>query len=924
MKHLFLFGFAALVPLAVVSCGWVVFDPAAPPGLAAAGLGVNALALWLGFGRPVWRGPGRHFALSQGAGVPGLVRFFSQAVELADGARTSWVTVTRVGRFSDPRYGEFEITLAQLEQLVANFNARVLGQDVFLDVSHKPSDGAAGKFLKLAIEGGRLRALVEWTPFGIDAVRTRGFAYLSAEYHENWIDNERQQPHGCVLLGAGLTTRPVIKNLEPVLLSHEDGDHTPPARVAFSPSLLKELSEQPMKYLEQLKTKLLAMGLQGDVVTMLLAQAKAQFDAVASDAVKALALVDEWAKTGQAVADQMRAMGAGGGGQPVTITLAAPSMPVDVAGEVARALAARDAAEVGARTALTVKLKLLSDAIAEGDKTLTPEGVKKFADDFAPLVSAAMSDEQVKHLAGLAVKQAQQLSAAHKLVTLGYNAPSGSVHISVDSSNTIKSLQATIDQRMGFSGKPQHERTLTAQDGRQVSLSQYVERALEQFDARHGARLAREYQEVSGAAKLLAAGTGSVSDVAVPAIAERTVLREALYGLTSLNFVNVGTAPFAQVITMPYSYRDTSAAGVSALRRYEGQSIRKAGVIQTSEEARPIPQKLAFAVTSEMRMLMGASVIDFDPVTENIRNVIRIVGEDTEAINVNELVYAADEAGVSGTTTDTLTAHVNGTKSVFALSQFPVVRPRKVFDLKGNQVGSTSNAITVTLNSVARSEFTVNADGTALASGTYWIMDYNLGELRFVDQDGAAVVPTSGWALTVAYKYSTNALKWDTDAVSGEDVKDRYDRLLTGIGGRKAVISSDRFYNPNMVLMSATVDNAVSQARSFEANASRVATGLAADGSVGQIKGLSNYNTTAPGLVLGDTRILVGERGNTRFRMVKPFSMNPLEQARDGSGNYIDTQDGFGTQWVVSHTPTQLKNSLTSVVLYSATGRVSR
>jgi hypothetical protein len=58
--------------------------------------------------------------------------------------------------------------------------------------------------------------------------------------------------------------------------------------------------------------------------------------------------------------------------------------------------------------------------------------------------------------------------------------------------------------------------------------------------------------------------------------------------------------------------------------------------------------------------------------------------------------------------------------------------------------------------------------------------------------------------------------------------------------------------------------------------------------------------------------------------MVKPWSLNPLEQARDGSGNYIDTQDGFGTQWVVSHTPTQLKNSLTSVILYSATGRVSR
>ena len=70
----------------------------------------------------------------------------------------------------------------------------------------------------------KLRALVEWTAFGIDAVRNRGFTYLSAEYHEDWRDNERGDPHGCVLLGAGLTTRPVVKNLDRVALSAADPD----------------------------------------------------------------------------------------------------------------------------------------------------------------------------------------------------------------------------------------------------------------------------------------------------------------------------------------------------------------------------------------------------------------------------------------------------------------------------------------------------------------------------------------------------------------------------------------------------------------------------------------------------------------------------------------------------------------------------
>lgn len=877
---------------ALAACGAAVFPPAA-------------------------RGvPGRRIKLSEDDGAaPGRVRFFSEVVRLAEGARQSWVTVTRVGDFWDPRYKDFSITLAHLQDMLRNFDANVLGQDVFLDVAHRPNDGAAAKVLKLAIEGPKLRALVEWTPFGMDAVRNRGMVYLSAEYDENWKDNEKRQPHGCVLLGAALTTRPVIKFLDRVQLSLDNADPDVPMRVAISHSLLKSLTEQSqMNWLDQLKAKLLALSLSADVVTKLLAQAKAAFDAAGADEAKCLALLGAWEATGKALAEQIAALPAG---TPVTIQLAAPAAPVDVAGAVAKALADQATAAAAQATAHQAKLKLLSDTIAEGDKTLTPEGVKKFADDYAPLVTAVTTDDQVKHLAGLAIKQAQQLSAAQKLVSLGYNAPSGSVHITVDESNGIKSLQATIDQRLGYEGMAAHKRFERTGGVLLAENKAFAEKALAQFDQINAARLHAEH-------KALAAGVGVVSDTAIPVVAERTVLREALYGLTSLNYVNVGTAPFTNVITVPYSYRDTSAAGVSALRRYERQEIRKAGVIQTAEEARPLPQKLAFQVSNELRMLMSASVIDWDPVAENIRNIVRIVGEDTEAINANELVISADEAGVSAATTDTLTADVNGTKSVFALANFPVVRPRAVYDIQGTQVGTTINPITVTLNAVARTEFKVNADGTALAAGTYWVMDYNLGELRFVDQAGAPVVPTNGWALTVQYRYSTNAVKWNTDAVVGEDVKDRYDRLLTVVGGRKAVIASDRYYNPNLILMSPAVDNAVSQARSFEANASRVATGLAADGSVGQIKGMPNFNTTAPGLMLADTRILVGERGNNRFRMVKPFAMNPLEQARGTNGGFIGAQEAYGEQWVVSHTPTQLKNALTSVILYSATGRVSR
>lgn len=863
----------------------------------------------------------RHILL-EAVATPGRVRFLSQVVQLADGQTQTWVTLTRTGNFTDPRYGEFAITPDMLGEMVSNFDKRVLGQDVFIDVSHKPSDGAAAKVLKLSVEGGRLRALVEWTPFGVDAIKNRGFAYLSAEYHEAWKDNEKQQPHGCVLLGAGLTVRPVIKNLDRVQLSYPDDsdDHNADAdvRTAISPSLFKELTEHSMNYLDQLRAKYKALGLADDVANKLLAEAKKQFDDAGSDAVKALALQTTWETAGQSVVDQLKALGQGNPAQPqnVTITLAAPNAQVpDVAAAVAKALSERDTALANATTAHATKLKLLSDTIAAGDKTLTEEGVKKFADDYAPLVTAVTTDDQVRHLASLAVAQAQALGAARKLATLGYNPVGGQVHISVDGGNSIRSLQETIDRRLGFTDND--VRRFDRTGGVLLAANKaFAEKALAMFDAEHGHRLDAEHRALS-------AGTGSISDVAVPAIAERTVLREALYNLTSLNFVNVGTVPFANVVNIPYSYRDTAAAGVGALRRYEGQAVRRAGVIQTTEEARPIPQKLAFLISAEMQMLMSASTIDYDPISENIRNIIRIVGEDTEALNMNEIVNAADEYSVT-TITDTLTAQVNGTNTIFVTTKFPVVKPRKVYDLKGVQQGSTVNPLVVTLNAVARNEYVLPADGSALAAGTYYIMDYNLGELRFVTEAGVAVVPTAAWVLTVAYSYSNNRSTFDTDAVVSESVGAKYDRLLVAIGARKVVVGTDRFYNPNMVLMSGGVDNALTQATSFTANGARTGTSLNADGSVGVTKGMSTFSPSAPGLQLADTRIVVGERGNTRFRMAKPFSMNPIEQARDSTGKFTDQKESFGTQFVVAHTPTQLKAAATSIILFSTAGRVAR
>ena len=74
----------------------------------------------------------------------------------------------------------------------------------------------------------------------------------------------------------------------------------------------------------------------------------------------------------------------------------------------------------------------------------------------------------------------------------------------------------------------------------------------------------------------------------------------------------------------------------------------------------------------------------------------------------------------------------------------------------------------------------------------------------------------------------------------------------------------------------------------------------------------------------GDTRMMIGQRGVCRFRMVKPWAVQPLQPARDANGLFTDSQESYGTQWVATLTPTQLKAAMSCVILYSAAGRVSR
>ncbi|WP_143142499.1 hypothetical protein [Nitrosovibrio sp. Nv17] len=778
----------------------------------------------------------------------------------------------------------------------------------------RPDAGAAGRILQVKLEGDRLRAQVAWTPYGVEAIRHKGYVYSSIEYHENFQDNETGQRHGAVMMGAGLVTRPVVKRLDPIQLSEDSGGVPTLIHPELQSLLLQEIHTMHKKLSEALAATLAAIVALSEPIRAQLLAAFETAVAPVTDEAQAKRLMEAFAESGKKLGEEISAKD--GKDRNIKLSIEAPNLASGLTAEDVKKLMAAEAtrqAEASRKLeeTRTGHAKLLTEAI-QAEKGLDEDTKKELAEGALALITPEMSEDQIRKLAALQIAQGNKIAAAKKLATMGFSWPAGNVHIDVDSGNTVKSLQESVDKRLGLDTLPDSRRYATTGGKLQEANKAFVEKVLKEFDGANGHRLHAEHKQ-------LAAGAGVVSDISVPAIFERTVIRDALYTMIGLQFVNVDVSPFSATALIPYSYRDLTAAGIDHTRVYEGGPIKRAGVIQTSETAYPIPQKIAFEVSDELRYLTNNGILNWDAVAENARNATRIIGEDGERLIFNEVLNASDQFGAAAIVNEAVGSG-NGSKSIWPLAQFPVVRPKKVFDLQGNQVGSTLYPITIKVNSVTINEY--DFTGTQ-GAGTYWWLDYNLGEIHFVNQLGAVANVTSGHAIVATYHYTTNAYRFDTD--QGAVATDLFwDSFLYRYGLRKNVIEADRYYVANFGLMSGTIRTQIEQARSFVESGKRNGTDLDSEGNLGRVKDVPNYRTTAPGLAMGDQRIIIGERGQTRYRMMKPWAMGQLQDQRDNNGRFTGKKEAYGDQFIVLHTPTQLKGAYTSIALYSTTARVSR
>lgn len=180
------------------------------------------------------------------------------------GEPASQIQILRTGIWEHPVFGTIEITEQTLQDFVDNFYAGLPGTDIAVDQSHQPDQGAAGWFRDLYKRGTELWADIGWTPMGVQLIRDEIFRYFSPEFDVVYTDAETGEKTKNVLRGGGLTNRPFIRGMAPVMLSETILATVPQQRAI--PRAGKE-SAMPIQLSEAVATRLnLARSVEPDAL----------------------------------------------------------------------------------------------------------------------------------------------------------------------------------------------------------------------------------------------------------------------------------------------------------------------------------------------------------------------------------------------------------------------------------------------------------------------------------------------------------------------------------------------------------------------------------------------------------------------------------------------------------------------------------
>jgi Prohead core protein serine protease len=244
----------------------------------------------------------------------------------------------------------------------------------------------------------------------------------------------------------------------------------------------------------------------------------------------------------------------------------------------------------------------------------------------------------------------------------------------------------------------------------------------------------------------------------------------------------------------------------------------------------------------------------------------------------------------------------------------PVVRPRTVNQIQPNgQIQAlVTNPVTV---KVGNTPLVQGAwDGTMIQSfpGTVaqCAIDFERGVLYLMPKDGpggSGVNPTAGTPVlpTVSYSAVTNYDRWSTTMAAGyTDIAAYYDTFLQRLTDTSALMgSSPRFKKPNLAIFSLNSATYVENARIFYKWASPDGTRLIDTGNTFGVRSNMNLSKINAPWAAGDGRVLLTQKGSTRYGIETPYEMEGPYPVYDANQNIVDAKLWYGRENSVLATP---------------------
>ena len=130
------------------------------------------------------------------------------------------IQIIKTGQFQHPQHGNITISKSDLEEMVKNFDNKIRGQEIPIDVDHKHELGAVGWFRSLKgpkeVDGEfAIFAVPEWNDKGKELVKGGAFKYFSPHFGV-WKDPETKETFNNVLLSGAITNFPFLKGMQPL------------------------------------------------------------------------------------------------------------------------------------------------------------------------------------------------------------------------------------------------------------------------------------------------------------------------------------------------------------------------------------------------------------------------------------------------------------------------------------------------------------------------------------------------------------------------------------------------------------------------------------------------------------------------------------------------------------------------------------